>query len=100
MAQKKTAGKKAAQQKATRQATAQSGTTWVVTTSSDRPIGDVAKELSAAGFKVDQKLEAIGVITGTGDQKAVDKARAVRGVSDVSAQPKVDIGPPGSSDTW
>jgi hypothetical protein len=99
MAQKKTAGRKPAQQKATRQATAQSAT-WVVTTSSDRSIGDVAKDLSAAGFKVDQKLEAIGVITGQGDQKAVAKARTIRGVTDVSPEPKVDIGPPGSSDTW
>jgi hypothetical protein len=99
MAQRKTAGKKTAQQKATRQATAQSAT-WVVTTSSDRPMGDVAKDLSAAGFKVDQKLDAIGVITGTGDQKAVEKARAIRGVTDVSPEPKVDIGPPGSRDTW
>jgi hypothetical protein len=99
MAQKKTAGRKPAQQKGTRQVTAQSET-WVVTTSSDRPIGDVAKDLSAAGFKVDQKLDAIGVITGTSDQKAVEKARTIRGVTDVSPEPKVDIGPPGSSDTW
>ena len=28
--------------------------TWVVTTSSDRPLADIAKDLSAAEFKIDQ----------------------------------------------
>jgi hypothetical protein len=73
---------------------------WVVTTSSDRPVRDVAKELAAAGFEVDQTLEQIGVITGKGDDRAVGKARAIRGVADVSPELKVDIGPPNSSDTW
>ena len=74
--------------------------TWVVTTSPDRPIADIAKDLSATGFAIDQTLDAIGVITGTSDDKVVGKARAVRGVTDVSPDQNVDIGPPNSRDTW
>jgi hypothetical protein len=89
MAQKKKAQSKAAQYK-----------TWVVTTSADRPITEVAKDLSAAGFKIDQTLDAIGVITGKSDDKAAKKARGVRGVTDISPDNPVDIGPPNSRETW
>jgi hypothetical protein len=74
--------------------------TWVVTTSLERPVREIAKELTAAGFEVDQTLDEIGVITGKSDDKSVAKARTVRGVTDVSPEPEVDIGPPGSRDTW
>jgi hypothetical protein len=63
-------------------------------------MADVARELSAAGFEIDQTLDQIGVITGKGDTKTVGKARAIRGVADVSPELKVDIGPPNSGDTW
>jgi hypothetical protein len=74
--------------------------TWVITTSADRPIAEIAKDLSAAGFAIDQTLDQMGVITGTCDEKGVKKARAVRGVADVSPDVQVDIGPPKSRDTW
>jgi hypothetical protein len=74
--------------------------TWVVTTSSERPMADVAKDLSAAGFSIDQTLDQIGIITGKAADKDVAKARRVRGVSDVSPDQQVDIGPPNSRDTW
>jgi hypothetical protein len=73
---------------------------WVVTTSSERPIREIAKDLSTVGFEVDRTLDEIGVITGTCDDEAVRKARAVRGVTDVSPEPKVHIAPPSSRDTW
>ena len=73
---------------------------WVITTSADRPLADIAKDLSKLGFKIDQTLEEIGVITGNSDDKAVGKARAIRGVTDISPETKVDIGPPNSRDTW
>ena len=73
---------------------------WVVTTSGDRPLAEIAKELSKAGFAVDQTLDQIGVITGRSDDKGVKKARAIRGVADVSPETPVDIGPPNSPDTW
>ena len=94
MAQKKKAQTKKAQKK-----TAQKKT-WVITTSSDRPMADIAKDLSDAGFAIDQTLEQIGVFTGKSDDSVVGKARAVRGVTDVSPETKIDIGPPNSRDTW
>jgi hypothetical protein len=94
MAQKKKAPRTTAQVK-----TAQKKA-WVITTSADRPIADIAKDLSKAGFKIDQTLEQIGVITGNSDEKAVGKARAIRGVTDVSPELQIDIGPPNSRDTW
>ena len=91
-APRKTVTRKTAQKKSTQ--------TWVITTSGDRPLADIAKDLSAAGFAVDQTLEQIGAITWKSDAKAVGKARAIRGVTDVSPVPLVDIGPPNSRDTW
>jgi hypothetical protein len=89
MAQKKKAQSKTAPHK-----------TWVVTTSAVRPIAEIAKDLSAAGFKIDQTLDEIGIITGKSDDKAVGKARAVRGVTDISPDKPVDIGPPNSRENW
>lgn len=63
-------------------------------------MAEIAKDLSKAGFVVDQKLEEIGVITGKSDDAAVGKARAIRGVTDVSPETPVDIGPPNSRETW
>jgi hypothetical protein len=74
--------------------------TWIVTTSGDRAIADVAKDLKAAGFAIEQTLDQVGVITGKSDAKAITKARAVRGVADVSPDHPVDIGPPNSRETW
>ncbi|MDP9194352.1 MAG: hypothetical protein M3P06_21860 [Acidobacteriota bacterium] len=74
--------------------------TWVVTTSGDRPLKDVAKDLRKSGFKVDEVLDEIGCITGKGGEDVVKNARKVKGVADVSANAPIDIGPPNSSDTW
>lgn len=73
---------------------------WVVTTSGDQSLSDVQKNLVDSGFKVDEVLTEIGVITGVAEDDVVDKVRQVGGVVDVSPEPSVDIGPPGSSDTW
>ena len=73
---------------------------WIVTTSPDRPVADIAKDLSAAGFKVEQTLGEIGVITGSSDEEAVMKARNVRGVTDISPDAPASVGPPKSPDTW
>jgi hypothetical protein len=94
------AKKKSAKKTATGTPRTAAQQTWVVTTSGDRPMAEVAKDLSAAGFVVDQTLDQIGVITGRSTEKAVGKARSVRGVTDVSPEPKIDIGPPNSHDTW
>ena len=73
---------------------------WIVTTSGDRPVKDVAKDLKAAGFSVEQVLDEIGAITGSADDRVAEKARSVKGVTDVSPDTAIDIGPPGSPTTW
>ncbi len=76
-------------------------TKWVVTTSSKRPLADVARDLTAAGFEIDQTMDQMGVFTGKSEKKAVEKLRRVPGVTDVSPEPPpADVGPPGSDDTW
>jgi hypothetical protein len=69
----------------------------VVTLSGKRGIHDVARDLKASGFKVDQIMDAIGVVTGSAPSTHVDKLRKVSGVQDVSAEhAPFNIGPPGS----
>ena len=73
---------------------------WIVTTSTDRPIGDITKALQSAGFQVNQVLEEVGSITGTASEEAVTKVKSIPGVVDVSPDTAVDIGPPDSPTTW
>ena len=72
----------------------------IITTGGDRPIQDVARDLADAGLKVGQVLEEIGSITGSAEDDAVSKLRKVRGVKDVSLDISVNVGPPGSQETW
>ena len=74
--------------------------TCIVTTSAERPVRAVAKDLSKAGFKVNQILEEINSITGSCDASQIGKLRAIRGVADVSLDTPIDIGPPDSPTTW
>jgi hypothetical protein len=74
--------------------------TWIITTGGSRPIGDIAKDLGAAGLVGGQVLEAIGCITGSAGDKAVAKLRKIPGVVDVSPDPSVGIGPPDAPETW
>lgn len=69
---------------------------FVVTVSGDRPVHDVARDLKANGLEVDQVMDAIGVVTGSAESTSLAKLRKVRGVTDVSADHAVDIGPPGA----
>lgn len=73
---------------------------WVVTTSGDRPLDEVAKELKKSGFKVSQVLSEVGLITGEGGDDVAAKARKVKGVADVSANVGADVGPPDEGETW
>jgi len=70
------------------------GKRWIVTTSGKDSIKGVKKKLTESGFKVDQVLDEIGVITGTSKDDDVERLRSVPGVVDVSPDEKVDIGPP------
>ena len=73
---------------------------WVVTLSSDRPAGEVRKDLAEAGFAVDQLLGEIGVITGRCSDAVAGKARAIAGIADIAPDLPIDIGPPGSPHSW
>ena len=73
---------------------------WVVTTSADRPIRDIARDLEKAGFSVGTVNEEIQSITGAAGGQTVTKARKVAGVVDVSPDAPVDVGPPDSPETW
>ena len=73
---------------------------WIITTSGDRPIVDIAKDLADAGLIGGQILAEIGSITGSAGDKVVAKLRKVPGVIDVSPDTPVDVGPPDSPDTW
>lgn len=70
------------------------GKRWIVTTSGKDSIKGVKKKLTESGFKVDQVLDEIGIITGTSKDDDVERLRSVPGVVDVSPDEKVDIGPP------
>jgi hypothetical protein len=74
---------------------------WVVTTSGDRSLNEVKKNLKKAGFTIDQVLEEIGCITGAASDDVVRGLRAVPGVATVSAEaPPINIGPPDAPVTW
>ncbi len=55
----------------------------VVTLSGDRPAGEVARDLKAAGFEVGQVLDIVGSVTGSADPKLKKKLEAIRGVKHV-----------------
>lgn len=65
----------------------------VITTSGNRSVHEVARDLKDAGFEVEQVLDSINVVTGKGDP---DKLRSVQDVVDVSGDNPIDIGPPGA----
>ncbi|MDT4895602.1 MAG: hypothetical protein QOH25_679 [Acidobacteriota bacterium] len=65
----------------------------IITTSGDRPLSAIKKDLAKRGFAVGQVLKEIGIITGT-SSAAIEKLRAIPGVDDVSPDESVDIGPP------
>lgn len=73
---------------------------WIITTSSDRPIKDIASDLKKAGFSVGHVLEEVGSITGAAAEDTVTTLRAIPGVVDVSPDRPIEIGPPDSGDTW
>ena len=78
----------------------QAGKTWIVTTSSDRPLKDIARDLTEAGFSVETVNDEIQSITGAAEDQSVAKLRRISGVVDVSPDAPVDIGPPDSPETW
>jgi hypothetical protein len=73
---------------------------WVITTDRQRPMHEIAAELAAAELADGQVLDELGIVVGRATEAAAAKLRAVPGVVDVSPDEPVDVGPPGSGDTW
>jgi hypothetical protein len=73
---------------------------WTVTSAGNRSLKDVRQDLLAAGFDVEETMDAIGVITGRGDAAVAKEIAKIDGVSAVEAEGKIDIGPPGKKKTW
>jgi hypothetical protein len=74
--------------------------TWIVTTSGERPLGEIANDLKRTGFSIGQVLGEIGAITGSASDDVAAKLRAIPGVADVSPDMPIDIGPPDAPITW
>jgi len=74
---------------------------WIVTTSGDRPLSAIQKDLAETGFTVDQVLDQIGCITGSASDAIAERLRMIPGVDDVSPEPpSINIGPPDAPITW
>ena len=58
----------------------------------------IARELTAAGLAVDQKLAALGLLSGTAPQGALERLRSVDGVAHVREEHTFSL-PPFDEDT-
>ena len=73
---------------------------WIITTSGNRSLADVKKDLTENGFEVGEVLNEIGIITGSAGESVAEKLRAISGIADISPDTPIDIGPPGAPETW
>ena len=73
---------------------------WIVTASGEQSLANIRSELTSNGFAVGEILDEIGCIVGDATDEVAEKIRALPGVSDVSPDTPIDIGPPGSDVTW
>jgi inosine/xanthosine triphosphate pyrophosphatase family protein len=73
---------------------------WIITTSSKEKLDDIQKVLKETGFTVNHVMEEIGCISGTATDDVAEKLRKIPGVTDVSPDGEINIGPPGASETW
>lgn len=62
-----------------------------------RRFDEVARAAEAAGLRIEQRLDGIGVLTGQIDAKALGRLRAVPGVEGVEQERRVGIAPPDST---
>jgi hypothetical protein len=70
---------------------------WIIITDRRRPICEVLRELTDAGLVVGHVLEAIGGITGSAEEKAVENLRKVNGVMNIWPDSCLDVGSSTSS---
>ena len=60
-------------------------------------IGKIAKAAASAGMDVEQRLEGIGVLTGSIEASKVGKLREIEGVSQVEEERAITLPTPGSN---
>jgi hypothetical protein len=75
-------------------------TAWVVTTSGERPVADIASDLTKHGFHTEHVLSAVNVITGQCAPSKINALRKISGVSAIEPDGEINIGPPDSPTTW
>jgi hypothetical protein len=73
---------------------------WIITLSTNRPLGEVSDEVTKAGFAVEQVLDQIGCITGSGSDDVARRLRKMPGIADVSPDVEIQIPPPDEPITW
>lgn len=73
---------------------------WVVTLSNSQSVNKLSRELTEAGFAIDQVLDQIGCITGSGSDEVAQKLRKISGVADVSPEATIQLPPSDESVTW
>jgi hypothetical protein len=73
---------------------------WIVTTSGDRLLSDITKDLTKKGLTIVQVLDEIGCIIVDASDDSAEQLRTVPGIADVSPNAPIDIGPPDSDVTW
>lgn len=66
----------------------------IITTSGDRELSELTTDLESRGFTPEQVLATTGIVIGSADDDVVEALRQTPGVSDVSPDQEIDIGPP------
>jgi hypothetical protein len=64
---------------------------WIIITDRTRPIREVIRELTDAGLVVSHVIEAIGGITGSAEETAVEDLRKVPGVLSIWPDTCLDL---------
>ena len=75
--------------------------TFIIITTGNEPIQEIATQLKTKGFTIDSTLEAIGQIIAKGTDEMKKEAMQIKGVSDVlPSHDDINIGTPGDNMTW
>jgi hypothetical protein len=73
---------------------------WIVTLAGDETPPKVVEALRAQGFKVDQVLEAVGVITGQASTETVERLRSLPSVQAIEPDQAIQLPDPDAEVTW
>jgi len=68
----------------------------IITVHPGADLDSVADQLAKAGLQVQDKLHAVGSITGSAEDKDIPQLRGVPGVADVSQGHTFQLNPPGT----